>query len=168
MYIQPKEVSSPADLPIVLRTAATFPCCTATEIHWRRCSSDLGSPVTCLRHRLRSWMKERASGPNTSFFTTATRIKWWLESRWAYLETKRTDKQILIWYLHMCNPNLSSLSNQFTAYVTLSNTMHSNARSLFELVSYIHMGHTPNPSSISNQLLPEMPYIPVIATTLHL
>jgi len=47
MYIQPKEVScSPADLPIVPRTAAAFPCCTATEIHWRKYSGDLGSPVT--------------------------------------------------------------------------------------------------------------------------
>jgi len=49
MYIQPKEVASPAEPPIVPRTAATFPCCTATKIHWRRYSSVLGSPVTCLR-----------------------------------------------------------------------------------------------------------------------
>ena len=115
MYIQPEEVSSPADLPIVPRTAAAFPCCTVTEIRWRRYSSDLGSPVTCLRCRLRSWMKERASGPNTPEVSTATGIRWWLESRLAYLETKHTSKQILIWYLHMCNPNLSALSNQFTA-----------------------------------------------------
>jgi len=61
--------------------------------------------------------------------STATGIKWWLESRWAYLETKYTNKQILIWYSHVCNANLSALSNQFTAYVTLSNALHSTARS---------------------------------------
>jgi len=72
MYIQPKEVSSPADLPTVPRTAATFPCSTATDICWRRYSSDLGSSVTCLRCWLRSWMKERASGPNTPEVSTAT------------------------------------------------------------------------------------------------
>ena len=38
-------------------------------------ASDLGSPVTCLRHRLRSWMKERAPGPNTPKVSTATGIK---------------------------------------------------------------------------------------------
>ena len=89
MYFQPKEVSSPADLPTVPRTAATFPCCTAIEIHCRRYSSDLGSPVTCW---LRSWMKERALGPNMPEVSTATGIKWWLESevgRWAYLEIFR-------------------------------------------------------------------------------
>ena len=74
-------------LPIVPRTAAALPLCTATEILCRRNSWLQGFLVDLQRRLLRSLTKSTAASPNTPDVSTTKGTKWWLVSRCAYLAT---------------------------------------------------------------------------------
>ena len=74
-------------LPVVPRTAAALPLCTATEILCRRNSQVRGSPVALQRRLPRSLIKSNAASPNTPEVSTTKGTKWWLVSRCAYLAT---------------------------------------------------------------------------------